>query len=116
MQHAIVTGAGGGIGSVIARTLAENGYRVGIFDMDLARAKSVADEIGGAVAVQCDVTNDASVEKALDTYGLALWNRGRKEDAFAVQSRAMAVCDVVGPSTCREERGRYERFKAELGK
>jgi NAD(P)-dependent dehydrogenase (short-subunit alcohol dehydrogenase family) len=70
MNHAIVTGAGGGIGSTIARTLAAGGYRVGIFDMDAGRAEAVATEIGNAVAVQCDVTDDASVEKALEAYGI----------------------------------------------
>jgi hypothetical protein len=79
-------------------------------------------ERGDALDLAIGLARDATISTGgldyatLDTYGLALWNRGRKEEAFAVQSRAMAVCDVVGPKTCGEERGRYERFKSELGK
>ena len=41
---AIVTGAGGGLGSEIVRTLAAEGAKVVASDIDLARAKAVADE------------------------------------------------------------------------
>lgn len=68
MKTAIVTGAGGGIGRVIAATAAGQGYRVGVFDLDRSRAEAVAAELGDAVAVQCDVTDDASVERALAAF------------------------------------------------
>ena len=42
---AVVTGGGGGIGRVICRTLAMEGARVGVVDIDLEKARSVADEI-----------------------------------------------------------------------
>ncbi|MGQ4428528.1 SDR family NAD(P)-dependent oxidoreductase, partial [Streptomyces violaceoruber] len=43
----VVTGAGGGIGAALARRFAAEGARVVVNDLDAARAKDVADEIGG---------------------------------------------------------------------
>jgi NAD(P)-dependent dehydrogenase (short-subunit alcohol dehydrogenase family) len=58
---AIVTGAGQGIGAVIAKTLAESGVRVAINDLNPDRADRVANEIraagGDAIAVAADVSN-----------------------------------------------------------
>lgn len=44
-KTALVLGAGGGLGSVIARTLAQEGVRVALADIDLAAASGVAQEI-----------------------------------------------------------------------
>ena len=61
---AIVTGAASGLGEATARALAAAGAKVAIFDMAVAKAKSVAEEIGG-IAVQCDVSSGESAEKAV---------------------------------------------------
>lgn len=61
---AIVTGAASGLGEATARALAAAGAKVAIFDMAVAKAKPVADEIGG-IAVQCDVSSGESAEKAV---------------------------------------------------
>ncbi|MFJ4835629.1 SDR family oxidoreductase [Streptomyces sp. NPDC088747] len=62
----IVTGAGGGIGAALARRFAAAGARVVVNDLDAARAKAVADEIGGFA-----VPGDAStiVADARDALG-----------------------------------------------
>ncbi len=64
----VITGAGGGLGSVFARKFAADGYRVAILDFNLAAAQKVASEIGDegneAIAVACDVTSKESMEKA----------------------------------------------------
>ncbi|MGW6022874.1 SDR family NAD(P)-dependent oxidoreductase [Streptomyces sp. NPDC055099] len=51
----VVTGAGGGIGAALARRFAAAGARVVVNDLDAAKAKAVADEIG-AVCVPGDAS------------------------------------------------------------
>jgi NAD(P)-dependent dehydrogenase (short-subunit alcohol dehydrogenase family) len=71
---AVVTGGGGGIGGALAQTLAREGARVVVADLDAARAQAVADSIGtgSAIAAGCDVADEASLEQVL----------GRAEEAF----------------------------------
>lgn len=66
--HAIIVGGAGGIGSAIARRLATDGYQLTIADVDLAAAQSLVSSLGsgGHDAVQIDVTDDLSVDRALD--------------------------------------------------
>lgn len=62
---AIVTGAAGGLGQVIARRLAADGFRVLLTDIDGDAAARVADAIGGDVAAQAiDVRDPAQFETA----------------------------------------------------
>lgn len=67
---AVVTGAGGGIGRAIAEAFAEEGARVAVLDIGEAGARETAGRIGGrgqaALAVPCNVAEDASVEAAND--------------------------------------------------
>ncbi|MFF1452516.1 SDR family oxidoreductase [Streptomyces sp. NPDC058274] len=62
----VVTGAGGGIGAALARRFAAAGARVVVNDLDAAKVKAVADEIGGIA-----VPGDAStiVAEARDALG-----------------------------------------------
>ena len=62
---ALVTGGGGGIGGAIARALAADGLAVVIADLRLDAAQAVADELEHAVAVEMDVTDGASVARAV---------------------------------------------------
>lgn len=60
---AVITGGGSGIGAALARACAAEGMKVALADVDLARAQSVASELGeGAFAVKVDVADPASVE------------------------------------------------------
>lgn len=63
-QAALVTGGGSGLGEATARELARLGAKVAILDVQLALAQRVAEEIGG-LALQCDITDPASVQQAL---------------------------------------------------
>jgi 3-oxoacyl-[acyl-carrier protein] reductase len=61
---ALVTGGGRGIGANIARELAEAGMRVAVGARSLDQVEAVAAEIGG-LALELDVTSQASVESAV---------------------------------------------------
>ncbi len=66
MKHAFVTGGGGDIGAAIGARASAAGYRVTLVDQDGARAQSRAGKLTGAIGLQCDVTDERSVEAALD--------------------------------------------------
>jgi rhamnose utilization protein RhaD (predicted bifunctional aldolase and dehydrogenase)/NAD(P)-dependent dehydrogenase (short-subunit alcohol dehydrogenase family) len=66
-QIAVVTGAGGAIGSATARAFAAAGAEVALLDVDEDAARAQAKAIGGTtLAVACDVTDAASVRGAFD--------------------------------------------------
>ncbi|MEC7765125.1 MAG: SDR family NAD(P)-dependent oxidoreductase [Pseudomonadota bacterium] len=69
MKTAFITGGGAGIGAEIVRLAAEKGYRVGIFDRSEDTAKALAAEVPNSVPLAGDVTDEASVEAALDALG-----------------------------------------------
>jgi NAD(P)-dependent dehydrogenase (short-subunit alcohol dehydrogenase family) len=82
---AIVTGGASGLGEATARMLRAKGASVAILDMQEARGRTVAAEIG-ALFVPCDVTNEASVEAALAT-----------ARATQGQERILANCAGIAP-------------------
>jgi 2-hydroxycyclohexanecarboxyl-CoA dehydrogenase len=61
---ALVTGGAGGIGSAIARELAEGGCRVAVCDLRADAAEAIARQVGG-LGVELDVTSPASVAEAV---------------------------------------------------
>ncbi|RZL63599.1 MAG: SDR family oxidoreductase [Variovorax sp.] len=65
-KTALVLGAGGGLGSAIARTLAREGAHVALADIDVDAARRVAEEIGAtgakAIALQWDLGDLAAIE------------------------------------------------------
>jgi rhamnose utilization protein RhaD (predicted bifunctional aldolase and dehydrogenase)/NAD(P)-dependent dehydrogenase (short-subunit alcohol dehydrogenase family) len=64
-QVAVVTGAGGAIGAATAQAFARAGAEVALLDVNEAAAAERARAIGGAaLAVECDVTDAASVRAA----------------------------------------------------
>jgi len=64
LQHrvAIVTGSGGGLGRVIARTLAADGARVVVSDVDATRGQAVAAELGDVLFLRADIADPSSVD------------------------------------------------------
>ncbi len=67
---AVVTGAARGIGFATAQRFAQEGAAVAILDLDEAQAAEAAAKIEGpearAIGIGCDVSDAASVEKAVD--------------------------------------------------
>ena len=66
---ALVTGGGSGIGAAIARAASRAGYRVAIMDAQADAAEAMARELGHAVALPCDVTDELAVDAALASLG-----------------------------------------------
>lgn len=67
MNTAVVTGAGRGLGRLIAQGLADRGYAVLVTDIDEAAAHRAAEEIGsGAWAMHQDVRDPDSHRRAAD--------------------------------------------------
>jgi len=57
-KHALITGAGSGIGAAIARTLGSEGAAISIAGRRMAMLEAVAAQIPGAKAVAADVTDE----------------------------------------------------------
>lgn len=67
----VITGAGSGIGAALARLAAAKGARVCVSDLDVEKARAVAQEIGG-LAVQCDVRDEEQVQNLITEAASAL--------------------------------------------
>jgi D-sorbitol dehydrogenase (acceptor) len=72
-KTALITGAARGIGLAFARAYVAEGARVAIADIDLARARNAASEIGeAAVAVEMDVATETGVDAGVSAAIAAL--------------------------------------------
>jgi len=66
-RTALVTGASGGIGAAIARTLAAAGARVIVhYNNDKAGAEKLAGEIGGLRVIGCDLSKPAKIKAMIN--------------------------------------------------
>jgi NAD(P)-dependent dehydrogenase (short-subunit alcohol dehydrogenase family) len=69
-QRVIVTGGSGGIGWGIAQAFAQRGAGVAIFDLDVVGGRTSARKLrqagGDHIFVECDITDRAAVQKAVD--------------------------------------------------
>src|SRR4051794_5845859 len=61
---ALVTGAGSGMGAAISRRFVAEGASVALVDLDLDAARGVAAEQAQCAAIQADVADSASVDRA----------------------------------------------------
>ena len=79
-KSVMITGAGGGLGSEMARLLAKNGAKIFILDLVEDKGEAVAAEInaagGEAWFFKCDVTSEADWKAAMD---FALEKTGRMD-------------------------------------
>ncbi|SDA12340.1 3-oxoacyl-[acyl-carrier protein] reductase [Ruminococcus sp. YE71] len=104
MSTALVTGASGGIGSAVARTLAGEGHRVIIgYHSGRDTAERLAEELGGK-AVSFDLSRPESLSASLEECGEVgiLVNNGGSEhiglfqDMTAPQLAALMNTDLLG--------------------
>lgn len=77
---AVVTGSAQGIGRDIAEAFAARGATVVVSDVDGDRAQATAEEIDGADAAACDVTDESQVESLIAG---AMQRHGRLDIAVA---------------------------------
>lgn len=66
---ALVTGGATGIGAAICRAASRAGYRVAVMDANADAARAMAADLGDAVALPCDVTDEIAVDAALASLG-----------------------------------------------
>ena len=64
-RHALITGAGTGIGAAAAAELAGAGAKLSLLGRRLEPLQATADKTGGAV-IQCDVTDSERIRSAFD--------------------------------------------------
>jgi len=73
---AIITGGGGGIGGATCRRFAEEGAKIGVYDLDKDSAEAVAEAVekagGKAHAASVDLTDYAALEKTVAATAEAL--------------------------------------------
>ena len=80
LKRAILTGASSGIGAALARELTRRGWAVALLARRGDLLRDLASELPDAVAIECDVTDNVSVQNAVREAGgvfdLAIANAG----------------------------------------
>lgn len=112
----VITGAGDGLGRTLARRFAADGDRLVLLGRTLSKVQAVADELGGiSFAVQCDVSDPASVRAAFAVIAGqcdhvdALINNAASYEPFSLaeatdeQVMSMVGINLAGPVLCSRE-------------
>lgn len=66
---ALVTGVGPGTGAAVARRFSAGGYRVAMIARDVTRLAVLESEIPESIAIACDVSDPAALERAIAGVG-----------------------------------------------
>jgi NADP-dependent 3-hydroxy acid dehydrogenase YdfG len=95
----LVTGASSGIGAATARAASSAGARLVLLARREDRIQQLAEELGDAVAVHCDVTDQAQVEAAV---GTAIEKFGRIDVLVNNAGQGLqATVDTIDPNDFR---------------
>jgi NAD(P)-dependent dehydrogenase (short-subunit alcohol dehydrogenase family) len=108
-QGAVVTGGGSGLGEAVARELARLGARVAVLDVNAEGAARVAAETKG-IACSCDITDSASVNRALDAAEAAFGSAPRIVMNIAGIGTAKRVIQKDGSPAALEDFERVIRI------
>ena len=66
-MNALVSGGASGLGAAVVREVVKRGGKAAVFDRDADKARTLASELGqAAIALEGDVTDEASVAAAVD--------------------------------------------------
>ena len=80
MKQAIVTGAGGGLGFSICKSLSENNFSVAAVDLNLTDSEKTSDKLNNTKSYAADVRDEESIislyEKIDNTPDLIVNNAG----------------------------------------
>ncbi len=74
MKSIIITGAGRGIGKACAEVFLEAGWRVGLVGRNAEPLEDIAGRYDGALAMPCDVVDEAQVAASFDA-AMEAWGR-----------------------------------------
>jgi short-subunit dehydrogenase len=125
LKRAIITGASSGIGAALARELSRRGYAIALLARRVDLLRDLAREIPNSVAVECDVTDRESVNRAVAEAGrefdLAIANAGVGVPSHATKFKideaeqmvrvnilgTMYLFDAVVPSMIERKSGHF---------
>ncbi len=62
----LVTGGASGLGAAVGRQFTAEGGKVAVLDLDVEKAKAVADKLDGAIAIGVDVASEEAVGRSVD--------------------------------------------------
>lgn len=112
----VITGAGDGLGRMLARRFAADGDRIVLLGRTLAKVEAVAGELGAlSFALECDVSDPVSVRSAFAEIAKrcdridALINNAAAYEPFSLeeatdeQVMAMVGINLAGPVLCSRE-------------
>jgi len=88
-RTAVVTGGARGIGLACAAKIAAGGGRIALWDRDMDRARQSAASLGGAIAVEADVTSEQSLLDAVTA----------TEKQLSPPDILIASAGITGPNT-----------------
>ena len=120
---ALVTGAGSGLGLATAQAFAEAGASVALADWNDKAARSAADKLiasgHSALAIRCDVSNDAEVEamvrETIAKFGRldVAYNNVIYAQSVTYAGKLMCNPDPLGFAASLESSRAYSRFTTE---
>ena len=87
-KGAIITGAGGGICSAIARAFLDAGAKVACVDLDVSKVPS------GNLAIKCDVSSETETQKAVDQAAKAFGGLHVLVNGAAMRDPSATVTDL----------------------